>query len=239
MDLQQCLTQARLGRRELLTKLAGFGAAGAIGLPAALAQSETVSIVATPSATQGPYWVDEQLNRSDIRVDPVNSTVQQGFPLVLGITVSRLSGGVIVPVGGAFVDIWHCNAAGVYSDVSANATVGQKWLRGYQVTDAHGAVRFVTIYPGWYSGRAVHIHYRIRTASLNNPVFNYTSQFFFTETVTTNVFTSAPYSTRGAPDTRNTTDGIYNQSGGAVLLLRMAKDSSYCLSSFHVMLNGI
>ena len=239
MTLQECLTRARFSRRDLFEKITGLTALAALEQQWALAQSETVAVVATPSATEGPYWVDERLNRSDIRNDPSNNSVQAGFPLVLGVAVSRISGATITPVPGAFVDIWHCNAQGLYSDEAANSTSGQKWLRGYQTTDSHGQTRFLTIYPGWYAGRAVHIHYRIRTSSLTSPVLNFTSQFFFDETVNSSVHGLNPYSSRGMRDTVNSTDGIYNQSGGAKLMLRMAKDSSYCLSSFHVMLTNI
>ena len=63
------------------------------------------------------------------------------------------------------MDIWHCNALGAYSDVSDPGfdTSGQQFLRGYQATDANGVATFSTIYPGWYSGRTVHIHFKIRT----------------------------------------------------------------------------
>ena len=72
---------------------------------------------ATPSLTEGPYCVDEMLNRSDIRVDPSDGSIQEGFPLRLGITVSQIDSGIISPLTGAYVDIWHCNALGIYSDV--------------------------------------------------------------------------------------------------------------------------
>jgi protocatechuate 3,4-dioxygenase beta subunit len=82
-------------------------------------------------------------------------------------------------MSGAMVDIWHCDALGAYSDVTDNAegfnTLGREFLRGYQLTDAKGRVSFTTIYPGWYRGRAVHIHFKVRNANTE-----FTSQFFFT-----------------------------------------------------------
>ena len=111
------------------------------------------SCVLTPAKTEGPYFVDERLNRSDIRVDPVDGSVQDGVKLTLRFAVVR-SDGDCAPVSGAQVDVWHANAGGLYSDVSANGTVGHKYLRGYQVTDVDGAAEFVTIFPGWYRGRA-------------------------------------------------------------------------------------
>jgi len=228
-----------LSRRDLLLR----GGASALVLTgvsqsdwmAAFAQS--ITIAATPSETEGPYWVDEQLNRSDIRTDPSTGVVSAGFPLALGITVSRITGGTIVPLSGAYVDIWHCNASGLYSDESANNTVGQKYLRGYQVADAHGNVRFLTIYPGWYSGRTVHIHFRVRLYSGSSTSLNFTSQLFFDESVTTTIFGLSPYAQRPNRDTFNATDMIY-ASGGSGLLLRLAQDGTYGLSSFHVMLNA-
>src|SRR5439155_11326042 len=119
------------------------------------------AVVATPSETQGPYWVDEKLNRSDIR------SAQSGLNLYLTVNVSKLSNGVSKPVSGAYIDIWHCNALGAYSDEAAGAgnpnTLGQTYLRGYQITNSHGIVRFTTIYPGWYTSRTAHIHARVRT----------------------------------------------------------------------------
>ena len=84
--------------------------------------------------------------------------------------------GDCAPVSGAQVDIWHANASGLYSDVAANGTTGHKYLRGYQVTDADGVADFVTVFPGWYTGRAIHIHFKIRKGDLE-----FTSQLFFEE----------------------------------------------------------
>ena len=130
----------RLGAAGVLT-LTGFGR----NYGTAFAQS---TIVQTPSLTEGPYFVDELLNRSDIRIDPTNGSIQPGFPLLLRVVVSSIDNGTLSPVPGAYVDVWHCNAAGLYSDVQANNTVGQKFLRGYQITNQRGEVRFRTIYPG-------------------------------------------------------------------------------------------
>src|SRR5262249_21275958 len=114
--------------------------------------SSTATCVLDPNVTKGPYWVDEKLDRADVRGD------RPGLPLALAITVYAYDGGTCTPLDGAQVDIWHCDATGLYSDTAANGTVGQNFLRGYQVTDAAGVASFTTIYPGWYSGRTVHIH---------------------------------------------------------------------------------
>lgn len=162
-----------------------------------------------PALTEGPYFVDELLNRSDIRVDPVTSVVQPGLPMYLTVNVSQLNSCVIAPLTGAFVDIWHCNAAGVYSDVAAQSTVGQQFLRGYQTTDRHGNARFITVYPGWYTGRSVHIHSKIRLFNGTTQSYEFTTQFFMDENIADVVYTASPYNTRTVRDTRNSNDGIY------------------------------
>ena len=177
------------------------------------------SCVLTPAKTEGPYFVDERLNRSDIRIDPVDGSVQDGVKLTLRFAVVR-SDGDCAPVGGAQVDVWHANAGGLYSDVSANGTVGHKYLRGYQVTDVDGVAEFVTIFPGWYRGRAIHIHFKIRKGDLE-----FTSQIFFDEATTQQVLTDSAYSARGNPDTTNGTDNIYG-SDGSQLTVALAGDGS-------------
>jgi protocatechuate 3,4-dioxygenase beta subunit len=109
------------------------------------------------------------------------------------------------------VDVWHCDAEGIYSGVTDAGfdTTGQKWLRGFQVTDENGAARFTTIYPGWYSGRTVHIHFEIRTDGSDGRAYEFTSQLFFDEAITAQVYAQAPYSAKGQPDTTNASDGIY------------------------------
>ena len=168
--------------------------------------------VVRPEVTEGPYYVDEDLNRSDIRSDPSTGEVKDGAPLALTFTISQVSNGNCVPLEGAKVEIWHCDAAGIYSDVSdpGFSTVGQKFLRGYQVTDANGQATFVTIYPGWYASRAVHIHFKVHNdTSEQSSVF--TSQLFFDDALSDQVFTQAPYSGKGQRDTLNSTDRIYDE----------------------------
>lgn len=181
--------------------------------------------IVRPELTEGPYFVDEQLNRSDIRSDPVDGSVKDGAPLLLTFRVLQIEGAGCVPLAGAFVDIWHCDAAGVYSDV-ANA-VGQKFLRGYQTTDANGLAQFTTIYPGWYPGRAVHIHFKIRNELNTNASYDFTSQLFFDDAYTDKVYTLAPYSSRGERNPRNDGDGIFGQSDGQLTLTVTEADPGY------------
>jgi protocatechuate 3,4-dioxygenase beta subunit len=165
------------------------------------------SCVLTASLTEGPFFVDEKLNRSDIRTDPVSGVVSAGIPLALTFNVQRVTSNACTPLTGAYLDVWHCDAAGVYSDVSGSS---RKFLRGYQITDANGVAAFQTVYPGWYNGRAVHIHFKLRLYAGSTKTYEFTSQFFFDDTFTDSVYTQSPYSSRGSRNTRNANDGIYN-----------------------------
>ena len=111
------------------------------------------------------------------------------------------------------MDIWHCNALGVYSNESSESTLGQSWLRGYQLTDATGLVTFTTIVPGWYQGRATHVHLRVRSkydeASSTSDSTN-TTQVFFPQATLDAIYTSVtPYSTKGMDTTTNLADHVY------------------------------
>jgi protocatechuate 3,4-dioxygenase beta subunit len=185
--------------------------------------------VVKPQLTEGPYFVDEGLQRSDIRADPSTGAQSAGLPLRIGFQVSRSSSGTCAPLAGAQVDIWHCDALGVYSDVRVGGfdTVGRKFLRGYQVTDASGLASFTTVYPGWYSGRAVHVHFKIRTSPGAARGYEFTSQLFFDEALTDLVHAQAPYNQKGRRNTLNSSDGIYRGGGSQLLLPAAAEGSGY------------
>jgi protocatechuate 3,4-dioxygenase beta subunit len=193
----------------------------------------TLNCVVSPQMTEGPYFVDEELNRSDIREDPSDGSLSEGAPLNLALSVFSVEGDACVPVSGAHVDIWHCNAEGLYSDVEANDTVGRKFLRGYQLTDDAGACRFTTIFPGWYMGRAVHIHVKVRTDPGSEQGYEFTSQLFFDDALTEQVFAEAPYSSRGTPDTTNATDNIY-RNGGDQMVLALSPEGDGYAGSFTI-----
>jgi protocatechuate 3,4-dioxygenase beta subunit len=200
--------------------------------PAAAGQAAVPSCVLTTELTEGPYFVDEKLNRSDIRGDPSDNSVKAGVPLTLAIRVLGVSGTSCAPVKGAQVDIWHCDALGVYSDATDpgfGSTKGKKFLRGYQVTDENGLVKFETIYPGWYRGRATHIHFKIRTDPSGAKGRELTSQWFFDETLNQQIYTGqAPYSTKGASGRlQNSGDGIYRESGGKLLMAVTRSGDAY------------
>ena len=135
-----------VSRREALTVL---GAAGAVSIVAfgARTRAWAAACSAAPAETEGPYFVDELLERSDIRVDPADGSVQAGVPLRLRLTVVRADADC-APAAGVQVDVWHTSAGGIYSDEAANGSSGKKFLRGYQVTHADGVVEFTTVYPG-------------------------------------------------------------------------------------------
>jgi protocatechuate 3,4-dioxygenase beta subunit len=213
-------TTQRLTRRQLVGAGAGIAGAGiALGIgngPArALAASGCANL--TPVKTIGPYFVEESLNRTDITTDPSTGAVVAGIPLVLDLTLIDDDNGC-VPLAGAQVDIWHASPAGLYSDEAAEGTSGKKYLRGYQVSDALGNVSFKTVYPGWYSGRTVHIHIRIRLFTGTTATYDFLTQLFFDDALTDAVDSMSPYNARGTRDTRNAADSIYGSDGATVQL---------------------
>jgi protocatechuate 3,4-dioxygenase beta subunit len=137
------------------------------------------------------------------------------------------------PLAGAQVDLWQCDALGVYSDVKDRSfdTVGQKFLRGHQITSADGAAQFVTIYPGWYPGRAVHVHFKVRTAPAAAKAYEFTSQFYFDESLTDRVHAREPYAAHTGNRTRNERDGIF-KDGGAQLTLAVREATDGYAAAF-------
>jgi protocatechuate 3,4-dioxygenase beta subunit len=160
--------------------------------------------------TEGPYYVSGEKVRSNI------TEGRPGVALALALTVVDAS--TCKPIKGAAVDIWHCDALGVYSGVQGNTGT---FMRGVQRTDAQGLARFTTVYPGWYTGRAVHIHVKVHIGG--NVV--HTGQFFFNDALTHAVYTRAPYNTRGARDIRDSNDSIY-RNGGSKSLLNVKKNGA-------------
>jgi protocatechuate 3,4-dioxygenase beta subunit len=227
-----------LTRRELVTL---FGASAAVAMASRLGAqapsgSPVPACVVQPQQTEGPYFVDGKLLRADIRSDPATGAVKSGAPLALAIVVSDVSsGGTCTPIRNAQVDLWQCDATGVYSDVKDPNfdTVGQKFLRGHQMTDASGKVNFVTIYPGWYPGRAVHIHFKVRTPAEAGSASEFTSQFYFEESQTDAVFGREPYSAHTGQRTLNARDRIY-QRGGSQLMLPITRSGSGYAATFNL-----
>jgi protocatechuate 3,4-dioxygenase beta subunit len=232
-----------LSRREALSFIGMPVAALLAGLaprPAcaqAAAAGARPSCVARPEQTEGPFFVEETLNRSDIRSDPRSGEVKAGVPLRVTFNVSRLSGTSCVPLAGAQVDVWHSDVNGRYSDVAGfgfrSSTSGQQFLRGYQLTDPTGSAQFLTIFPGWYGGRAVHLHFKIRSPRGAAPGYAFTSQLYFDDTVTERVFAMEPYASRGRRWMHNDDDGIF-RDGGKSLLLAAVPDGAGYTASFDI-----
>ena len=236
---------AKPSRRDLLSVAGSLAAlrlferAGAAdAIPTALPQSPaTLSCVASPQQIEGPFFVDETLNRSDIRSDPADGSERDGVPLHLTFKVFRVTGPACTPLADAMVDVWQCDALGVYSDVQDTGvgfnTVGKRFLRGYQMSDAAGTVRFTTIYPGWYPGRAVHIHFKVRTNPAGARGLEFTSQLYFDESLTDVVHAQAPYRTKGRRTTSNRSDRFY-RSGGDRLTLQLAPGNAGYTGTFEI-----
>jgi len=240
----------RLSRRKLLGLAAASAATSLVGDlgrrvamaapagPSAQLSSDTApACVVRPRQTAGPYFVDEVLERSDIRSDPLDGSLKPGTPLRLEFRVSRLDDGSCAPVRGAVVDVWQCDAMGVYSGVrDFNGffdTRGKRFLRGYQLTDAGGTAQFITVYPGWYPGRTVHIHFKIRTDPEGRRGLEFTSQLYFHDAITDQVHAQAPYASKGPRTTRNGQDGIFRH-GGSQLILPITRDGQGYAGTFDI-----
>jgi protocatechuate 3,4-dioxygenase beta subunit len=227
-----------LTRREALALLGAGGAAllGA-GLRAYAAEAKPdakPACIVKPEQTEGPYFMEAKLNRSDIRTDPLDGIRREGVPLALTLRVSTVAAGSCSPIVGAVVDLWQCDATGAYSDVrdARFNTVGKRFLRGYQLTDGDGRARFTTIYPGWYQGRAVHVHFKVRVkGEAKNHEF--VSQLYFDDTLTERVHAQAPYSSHPGRRTRNAEDGLY-RIGGRELTLAVTEGKDGYAASFDV-----
>jgi hypothetical protein len=214
----------RLTRRSIL-RLAGVAAAslgagawkasGAEGGGPTAVESGAVTCVLTPELTQGPFYIpNEKLRRNITDGHP-------GTTLILQLAVVDAS--TCKPIKGAAVDIWHADASGVYSGVAGNTGT---FLRGVQKTDHTGLAVFDTIYPGWYRGRAVHIHVKVHLGG--NVV--HTGQLFLPDALSDQVYEAAPYKTRGNPDTPDGADAIY-RNGGSRSLLHPVKSGSRFVGS--------
>jgi len=226
------MKRAWLDRRRALRLLTGASvslvARHVAGQGTAPRSEAMPACVLTPAQTEGPYFVDERLERSDVRTDPADTSVKPGAVLTLDLRILAVGKANCDPVAGAIVDIWHCDAAGVYSDTEDMTvrTRGSKFLRGYQITDAAGRVRFTTIYPGVYPGRAVHVHFKVRPKAPDGGG-EFTSQFYFDDALTDRVHAASPYAGSGAPRMRNERDGLYRHGGRELRLTVTNADGRY------------
>lgn len=208
----------RLTRASLL-KAAG-AAAAALGLGRLGGRSDdaqagsAVSCVLTPEQTEGPYYIAKEKLRRNI------TDGRPGTPLTLRLRV--VDAKTCRPIKGAAVDIWHCDAAGIYSGFGAGRA-SRTFMRGIQRTNANGVATFKTVYPGWYQGRTVHIHVKVHVRG--NVV--HMGQLYFPDRVTDAAYRRAPYTTRPNRDVRNADDMVFRNGGKRSLLSLRRSGSGY------------
>uniref|UniRef100_UPI003F495DFB intradiol ring-cleavage dioxygenase n=1 Tax=Streptomyces chartreusis TaxID=1969 RepID=UPI003F495DFB len=218
-------------RRAVLT---GLGAtalsltAGGLVIPQALGASPqdklsptaaqlNAACVLTPEQTEGPYYLDLETVRKNI------TEGKTGVPLTLRTTV--IDTRTCVPLSNVAVDIWQCDAVGIYSGyIAGGSTPDTTFLRGVQLTDSSGVAEFTTIYPGWYAGRALHIHVKthvggtVSGGTYEGGHVSHTGQLYFPENYNTQVAALAPYRSNTARRTLNSQDYIYRNGGSSSLL---------------------
>ncbi|SDP98818.1 Protocatechuate 3,4-dioxygenase beta subunit [Mucilaginibacter sp. OK268] len=227
-------------RKSFLRTFAVAAAAGPLLIEAckkdsSSTQTETTTTTSTngttcttsPTETEGPYpyvggEITNPLNRADV------TGGQTGVPLTVTFLVVNVNDNCNV-VTGARVDIWHCNKDGYYSGyanqpglLGSKSYVGETWLRGYLLTDASGIAKFTTIYPGWYGGRATHIHMEVFV----NSVLKKVSQLTFSETISDAVHVSTLYAAHGVNPIRNASDSVFGDSATDLALETLALTGS-------------
>ena len=209
----------RFTRRSSLARFGGLVAAAAGGRVLVADKAEggnkavesgAVACVLTPELTEGPYYIAGEKLRRDIR---------EGHPgTLLTLNLKVLDASTYKPLKGAAVEIWHADAAGDYSGFGGGAS-SRTFLRGVQKTDAAGLAVFKTIYPGWYQGRAVHIHVKVHVGGS----VVHTGQLFFPDSLTDTVYRASPYAARGARQVWNADDSIF-VNGGKRSILALKKN---------------
>jgi protocatechuate 3,4-dioxygenase beta subunit len=221
-------------RRRALQGLAGTGAglAGARllgGLPLGASPALAAACTLTPEATEGPYYLDLEKIRKNI------TEGKAGLRLDLHVTVVDSTS--CKPIEGVAVDIWHCDAVGVYSGFGAEGTSGKTFLRGVRLSDSDGLASFRTIYPGWYRGRATHIHLKAHVGGsagagrYSGGHVAHTGQLFFSDTTTDRVARLSPYTRNAVTRTRNREDNIYSGQHGASTVLHLKRRKAGTIKS--------
>lgn len=218
-------------RRRLLRDLTGAGVgiagAGLIGCAdeEKSADAATPSCTLTPELTEGPFYLDLDKIRRDV------TEGKRGLRLDLRVKVVNAT--TCKPLDDAAVEIWHADAGGSYSGFAQEGTAGKTYLRGVQLTGENGVAQFRTIYPGWYAGRAIHIHLKAHLGGraagrrYKGGRTAHTGQLFFNESVNDRVVRLSPYNGRSGARVRNGDDGIYAEVGsGSLVRLRRRKASS-------------
>src|SRR5260221_4151304 len=177
----------------------------------------STSCSSTPSETAGPYPYDLSSNSAIFRTDIKEG--KSGLPLSLTLTIVNSNNSCAV-ISGARVDIWHCDKDGYYSEYSepgylgTQDNTGKTFLRGIQLTDSNGQVKFTTIYPGWYTGRVTHIHVEVFV----NSVLKQTTQVAFPDSLNTTIYGTSLYSAHGQNSITNSTDQVFSDSYSSELI---------------------
>lgn len=199
------------------------GAGGSGSMPAGGAADsvdiDSLACVLSPQMTEGPFFVDEKLERSDLLEGESEASVTSGTPLELTLGVYQVAGDKCMALAGVQLDIWHADTQGVYSDegggmssfIQPQNTMGKKFLRGYQITDESGIAKFKTIVPGFYGSRALHIHFKVRMKGAANSRQVYTSQFFFDDALGDKVLADAAY--KQGNRIKNRMDQVFTNTG--------------------------
>ena len=235
-----------LTRREALALL-GAGSAGVLmgcgasadgqapasALPTQVEPTRASTCLVRPEQTEGPFFGDSNLNRADLRTNTLTQTVTPGVPLALTIGVSQVSEAACLPLENAVVDLWHCDAQGAYSGFRSEGTEGSNACRGFQKTDASGEASFVTVYPGWYRGRAVHLHLKVRTGE-GADAYEFTSQLYLPDDVSDQVYDHGAYARAEGDRIRNADDGIFRRGGGDQLVMSVAPDGDGYAARFDI-----
>ncbi len=207
-------------RREML---AGAGALGLSALPMIACARQPAAPAATgarliagtacpvtPEQTEGPFYFDPELVRREI------AEGRPGVPLRLRLQIVDAAG--CAPSARARVDVWHCDAAGAYSGYDRERSRGQRWLRGTQLADAEGVAEFHTLWPGWYEGRAPHIHVKAWLSDRRE----ITSQLYFDDALSDRIYAEGPYAARAGRRLRNGDDFIFRGLGGEAPIVQAA-----------------
>ncbi|MFM9694765.1 intradiol ring-cleavage dioxygenase [Streptomyces europaeiscabiei] len=201
---------------------------------ASATSTDSACMTLMSSVTEGPYYLDGALVRKNI------TEGKSGVPLTLRLTVVDATDGC-TPVPGAAVEIWHCDAWGYYSGYTTANPGGAApaesedgstaddatYLRGYQIANANGVVKFETVFPGWYTPRTCHIHVKVHTGgekedgTYEGGKVNYTGQFFFDDEIAQEIFTLEPYSRHSGSYTTLDNDMVYDGGGASSGLLTL------------------
>lgn len=228
----------KINRRDAFRAVAVTASGGLLMSQQAFAQEAGASVTQTaallsgadvcaiiPEVTEGPYYFDPEMERVDITED------RPGIPTRIRLQVVDAA---CMALEGARVDIWHCDATGVYSGYAGQGddgntdTTGETFMRGTQFTNANGIAEFETVYPSWYRGRTTHVHFKVFLDETNI----LTGQIFFPDALSEYIYLNvAPYNDRaGTRDTLNANDNIAAQSTRAAFAFIKELDEEYLVA---------